>query len=59
MRVLRVRDVASGLDLAVLEGHTSAVALLRFSPDGLTLASCADLGEGRGEILLWPATPAR
>jgi WD40 repeat protein len=56
-RMVRLWDVASGTELAVLEGHTAGVVLLRFSPDGLTLASCADLGGGRGEILLWPATP--
>ena len=43
-----LRDVSSGQLKAILEGHTSTVKSVLFSPDGLTLASDED-----GTIRLW------
>src|SRR5262249_55730228 len=45
----RLWDVASGQLQATLQGHTSAVTTLAFSPDGKTLATRDDLGK----LLLW------
>ena len=42
-------DVASGQRLASLEGHTSTVSSVAFSPDGTYLVS----GSSDGEIKLW------
>ena len=46
---VRLWDVASGAQLATLEGHTDGVESLSFSPDGTTLAS----GSSDETILLW------
>src|SRR5262249_145463 len=42
-RSVRLWDVATGRELAALEGHTWAVDALAFSPDGRSLASAAGL----------------
>src|SRR5262249_30374107 len=46
--------VASGQQKAFLQGHTSAVTSVAFSPDGKTLASASGWGDGTTpELLLW------
>ena len=47
--VVRLWDVASGTLKNTLEGHTSVVQSIDFSPDGTTLAS----GSWDGTVLLW------
>jgi WD40 repeat protein len=62
-RRIRFWDVATGRELAALEGHDSNVLSLALSPDGRRLAS----GLGNGTVLLWdvpakakvPPPPAR
>ena len=39
---VRLWDVASGQEKATLQGHTSSVESVAFSPDGTTLASASD-----------------
>ncbi len=53
---LRIRfwDVATGAELATLQGHDATVSCLAFSLDGKRLAS----GLGNGTVLLWDV-PAR
>jgi hypothetical protein len=46
---VKLWDVATGLERAVLEGHGTGVVDLRFSPDGRTLAVV-----GPKEARLWP-----
>ena len=46
---IQVWDVATGDQIAVLDGHTQEVETLKFSPDGKTLASTAM----DGTIFLW------
>jgi WD40 repeat protein len=49
---VRLVDVASGREVAVLTGHTKCVACLAFTPDGKTLAS----GSDDGTVILWDLT---
>ena len=46
-------EVASGLEKATLEGHTSWIYSVSFSPDGTTVAT----GSADGTILLWDMEP--
>ena len=50
---VRLWEVATGQQQAVLEGHTAHVSSVSFSPDGLTLAS----GSNDGTTLLWDMSP--
>ena len=50
---IRLWEVASGRQTAILEGHTGSVFSVSFSPDGQTLAS----GSNDGTILLWQVEP--
>jgi WD40 repeat protein len=45
--------VATGVEIAVLRGHTSYVWSLAFSPDGTTLVS----GSGDNTVRLWDTRP--
>ncbi len=47
-RTIRLRDVATGAEVAVLEGHTEKIYSLTLLRDGKTLASGS-----RGEVYLW------
>jgi WD40 repeat protein len=51
---VRVWDVRTGQEMAVLRGHTDRVQTLAWSPDGRTLAT----GGGDGWILLWDVRTA-
>ena len=53
-KVVRVYEVRTGKELAVLKGHTDAVNSVSFSPDGKTLASCS-LDQ---TIILWDLAKA-
>jgi eukaryotic-like serine/threonine-protein kinase len=50
---VRLWEVAAGLELLTLEGHIGPIRLLRFSPDGKTLAACAEPATDRSMLLLW------
>ncbi|MHC4860113.1 MAG: WD40 repeat domain-containing protein, partial [Planctomycetota bacterium] len=50
---VRLWDVATGRQVAVLRGHRRPVFSLAFSPDGRTLASGDGYTEVPGEIRLW------
>ncbi len=47
-RTIRLWDVATGTEVAVLEGHTEKISSLTFLRDGKTLASGS-----HGEVYLW------
>ena len=49
---VKIWDVATGEQKAVLNGHTDYIIDVVFSPDGTTLAS----GSGDGTVLLWDYT---
>jgi eukaryotic-like serine/threonine-protein kinase len=55
-RLVRVWDVETGAETAVLRGHTQPVFCLRFSPDGRNLLTCGcdpkDPG-GPNEVRVW------
>jgi RNA polymerase sigma factor (sigma-70 family) len=56
--VIRIRDVASGTEIAQLKGHTDRIWDLAYAPDGKTLASAALDGTVRvwdvpSAVLLW------
>ena len=48
-KTIRLRDTKSGQNKATLQGHTSYIDLLDFSPDGQTLIS----GSGDTTVRLW------
>ena len=48
-RTVRLWEVATGVELRVMEGHTDSVKSVAFSPDGTTLAS----GSASGDVRLW------
>ena len=50
---VRLQNVETGVELAVLRGHEGPVMALAFSPDGATLAS----GSGDRSVQLWALTP--
>ena len=50
---VRLRDVATGTQIASFAGHTAGVSHVAFSPDGSTLMSASY----DGTILLWNLTP--
>jgi WD40 repeat protein len=50
---VKLWDVATGMELLTLDGRTDTVWLLRFSPDGMTLAACARAPGERSVLLLW------
>lgn len=54
--VVRLWEIGSGPEVAVLTGHRSAVACVAFSPDGRLLATAggADVRAGDTQIRLWP-----
>ena len=55
-KTVRLWDVTSGNEIAVLEGHTSYAASLAFSPDGRMLASGGGMWDS--SILLWGEAPS-
>jgi WD40 repeat protein len=57
--VVKLWDGASGKERAVLRGHTSFVVSLRFSPDGLALASATQGVKGENELKLWDVASGR
>jgi eukaryotic-like serine/threonine-protein kinase len=50
---VRVWDLQSGKETQVLRGHKAAVVAVRFSPDGLRLASAALGANGWPEVKVW------
>lgn len=40
--IVRVRDVESGEELAVMQGHSGGISSIAFSPDGLRLVTASD-----------------
>jgi WD40 repeat protein len=49
---VRLWDVAEGVEVRRLAGHSAAVSDLAFSPDGRLLASCSP-AEGKLNVLVW------
>jgi eukaryotic-like serine/threonine-protein kinase len=56
---VRLWYVESGTELVVLGRHKGQVLRACFSADGRTLATCGQTLDGRVEIFLWRAAPAR
>lgn len=52
-KTVRVWDAVSGAQQSVLQGHTSAVLCVAYSPDGATLASSSGDLHGDCSIRLW------
>ena len=50
---VRLWDVVSGQEKAVLQGHTDRITSVAFSPDGATLASRSS----DGTVLMWDMSP--
>ena len=50
-------DIPTRRRLTSLKGHTGPVWLVRFAPDGQTLATCTTAPDGNVEFFLWPAGP--
>ncbi|RYG68620.1 WD40 repeat domain-containing protein, partial [bacterium] len=60
---IEIRDLTTGRQVAVLDGHPTKVLAMAFSPDGTTLASCSDafqektaseeIARRAGDIRLW------
>lgn len=46
-RSIRLVDLATGLELMVLKGHTAHIEAIAFSPDGKKALSCAEDGSAR------------
>jgi WD40 repeat protein len=52
-RTIRLWSLRASREVAALEGHNGRINALAFSPDGRTLASGGEVGDARGEVLLW------
>jgi eukaryotic-like serine/threonine-protein kinase len=51
--MIRITDLRTGQELAVLRGHTGPISDLNFSPDGGRLASCSSTVPSDGTARLW------
>src|SRR5437016_1951960 len=57
--MIKLWDVATGMEQATLKGHTNQVHSVAFSPDGKTLASGGGDPPKPGEIKLWDVTTGK
>ena len=58
-RTVRLWHLRTAQELLRLEAHTGKVHAVAFSPDSTTLASGGEGADGKGEVFLWRAEPAR
>ncbi|MCJ8279767.1 MAG: hypothetical protein MJK14_07525, partial [Rivularia sp. ALOHA_DT_140] len=48
-KTIKLWDIATGLEITTLNGHSAIVNSVNFSPDGKTIASAS----GDGKVILW------